>query len=131
MYDSFKRFGFLTELLVSFERCNSYTKVIQEKNHNSKENSYLEIYNHGNKTIKSFISKGKINFINYSAKYAFVPDGSVRARKTNDGYRYFAGGDIIEHTTDKDGNDHNSYVLRNCTMEVKEDVDNYGDKIRK
>ena len=69
MYDSFKRFGFLTELLVSFERCNSYTKVIQEKNHNSKENSYLEIYNHGNKTIKSFISKGKINFINYSAKY--------------------------------------------------------------
>ena len=69
MYDSFKRFGFLTELLISFERCDSYTKVIQEKNNNSKENNSLLIYNNGNKKIKSFISKGKITFINYSAKY--------------------------------------------------------------
>ena len=69
MYDSFKRFGFITELLISFERCDSYTKVIQEKNNNSKENNSLLIYKNGNKKIKSFISKGKITFINYSAKY--------------------------------------------------------------
>ena len=69
MYDTFKRFGFLTELLISFERCNSYTKIIQEKN-DSKENINVELYtNKTNKKVKSFISKGKINFINYSVKY--------------------------------------------------------------
>ena len=69
MYDTFKRFGFLTELLISFERCNSYTKIIQEKN-DSKENINVQLYtNKTNKKVKSFISKGKINFINYSVKY--------------------------------------------------------------
>ena len=32
MFDSFKRFSFLTELLISLERCDSYTKIVQEKN---------------------------------------------------------------------------------------------------
>jgi hypothetical protein len=29
--DSFKRFRFLTVLLISLERCDSYTKIAQEK----------------------------------------------------------------------------------------------------
>ena len=69
MYDTFKRFGFLTELLISFERCNSYTKVIQENTEKLKEIIPLQLSNNKNTKIKSFISKGKINFINYSVKY--------------------------------------------------------------
>ena len=70
MYDSFKRFSFLTELLISLERCNSYTKVLQEKYQKTDEDNSLQLYkNKRNKKIKSFISKGKINFFDYSVKY--------------------------------------------------------------
>ena len=31
MYDAFKRFSFLTELLISLERCDTFTKLPSEK----------------------------------------------------------------------------------------------------
>ena len=71
MYDAFKRFSFLTELLISLERCDTYTKVIQEKPRETDEdkNLYLIQNNESNTKFKSFISKGKINFENYSVRY--------------------------------------------------------------
>ena len=70
MYDSFKRFSFLTELLISLERCNSYTKVLQENYPKIEEDNSLQLYEDPkNRKIKSFISKGKINFIDYSVRY--------------------------------------------------------------
>ena len=70
MFDSFKRFSFLTELLISLERCDSYTKVLQEKYPKTEEDSKLKLLESENNTkVKSFISKGKINFINYSVRY--------------------------------------------------------------
>ena len=70
MFDSFKRFSFLTELLISLERCDSYTKVIQEQYPKTEKDNSLQIFtSQKNQKIKSFISKGKINFINYSVKY--------------------------------------------------------------
>ena len=71
MYDAFKRFSFLTELLISLERCDNYTKVIQEKDRETDEDNRLllrEKTEH-NPKIKSFISKGKINFKNFSVRY--------------------------------------------------------------
>ena len=71
MYDAFKRFSFLTELLISLERCDTYTKVIQEKPRETDEdkNLYSIQNNDSNTKFKSFISKGKINFKNYSVRY--------------------------------------------------------------
>ena len=70
MYDAFKRFSFLTELLISLERCDTYTRVIQEKSRTTYEDKNIKlISNSGNNKAKSFISKGKINFENYSVKY--------------------------------------------------------------
>ena len=71
MYDAFKRFSFLTELLISLERCDTYTKVIQEKPRETDEdkNLYLIKNNESNTKFKSFISKGKINFKNFSVRY--------------------------------------------------------------
>ena len=71
MYDAFKRFSFLTELLISLERCDTYTKVIQEKPRETDEdkNLYLIQNNEPNTKFKSFISKGKINFKNFSVRY--------------------------------------------------------------
>ena len=61
MFDSFKRFSFLTELLISLERCDSYTKVLQEKYPKTEEDNKLQIVNiEKNEKVKSFISKGKI-----------------------------------------------------------------------
>ena len=73
MYDAFKRFSFLTELLISLERCDNYTKVIQEKYRETEEDNKLLIslknIHKENQKYKSFISKGKIKFENYSARY--------------------------------------------------------------
>ena len=71
MYDAFKRFSFLTELLISLERCDTYTKVIQEKYRETDEDKKLFLIenNEQNSKVKSFILKGKINFKNYSVRY--------------------------------------------------------------
>ena len=68
MYDAFKRFSFLTELLISLERCDNYTKIKQEKLRETEEDNKL-INQEQNQNFKSFISKGKINFENYSVRY--------------------------------------------------------------
>ena len=82
MFDSFKRFSFLTELLISLERCDSYTKVIQEKYPKTEKDKSLEIYSsEKNPKIKSFILKGKINFNNYSVKYR--PDTPLILKNIN------------------------------------------------
>ena len=69
MFDSFKRFSFLTELLISLERCDSYTKIAQEKYPKTEFDNSLEISKKENNNCTSFIKYGKINFINYSVKY--------------------------------------------------------------
>ena len=70
MFDSFKRFSFLTELLISLERCDSYTKVLQENYPKTEEDNNLQLVKSDkNPKLKSFISKGKINFVNFSVKY--------------------------------------------------------------
>ena len=70
MFDFFKRFSFLTELLISLERCDSYTKVIQEKYPKTEEDNKLQlIESANNKKVKSFISKGHIKFENFSVQY--------------------------------------------------------------
>ena len=69
MFDSFKRFSFLTELLISLERCDSYTKIDQEKFPTTEFDNSLELVKKENNNCTSFIKKGKINFINYSVKY--------------------------------------------------------------
>jgi ABC-type multidrug transport system fused ATPase/permease subunit len=67
MFDSFKRFSFLTELLISLERCDSYTKIVQEKYQKTDFDKQLDLIKQ--KKNSSFIKKGKINFINYSVRY--------------------------------------------------------------
>ena len=70
MFDSFKRFSFLTELLISLERCDSYTKVLQENYPKTEEDKNLQLVESDkNPKLKSFISKGKIKFVNFSVKY--------------------------------------------------------------
>ena len=70
MFDSFKRFSFLTELLISLERCDTYTKIEQEKYPKTEFDNSLElIQQENNSNFTSFIKKGKINFINYSVRY--------------------------------------------------------------
>ena len=67
MFDTFKRFSFLTELLISLERCDSYTKIVQEKYQKTEFDNNLDLIKQNNNV--SFIKKGKINFINYSVRY--------------------------------------------------------------
>ena len=67
MFDSFKRFSFLTELLISLERCDSYTRILQEKYQKTEFDNNLDLVKQNNNV--SFIKKGKINFINYSVRY--------------------------------------------------------------
>jgi hypothetical protein len=43
MLDSFKRFRFLTELLISLESCDSYTKIAQEKFQETEFDSTLDL----------------------------------------------------------------------------------------
>ena len=71
MFDSFKRFSFLTELLISLERCDSYTKIVQEKFQKTEFDSTLDLVQKkdNNPHYTSFIKKGKINFVNYSVRY--------------------------------------------------------------
>ena len=84
MYDAFKRFSFLTELLISLERCDTYTKVIQEKYRETDEDKKLILYQNNENNfskIKSFISKGKISFKNYSVRYR--PDTPLALKNIN------------------------------------------------
>ena len=60
-------FCFMSEMeksMVSFERCDSYTKIIQEESLEEKKNK-----NYKDKTIINWPSEGKIKICNYSCKY--------------------------------------------------------------
>jgi ABC-type multidrug transport system fused ATPase/permease subunit len=50
--------------MVSFERCDSYTKIVQEESFEEKKNK-----NYKDKTIINWPSEGKIKTCNYSCKY--------------------------------------------------------------
>ena len=63
------RFSRLSKLLVSVERCDNYTKILQEKYPVLITDKHLKQYPSYNKNITTFISEGKINFNNYSVKY--------------------------------------------------------------
>ena len=83
-YDAFKRFSYITELLISFERCDTYTKVIQEKYRETIADKELILNSNkenNNLKIKTFISKGKIMFKNYSARYR--PDTPLALKNIN------------------------------------------------
>ena len=84
MYDAFKRFSFLTELLISLERCDTYTKVIQERYRETEKDKKVIVLNNNdehNTRIKSFISKGKISFKNFSVRYR--PDTPLILKNIN------------------------------------------------
>ena len=60
-------FCFMSEMeksMVSFERCDSYTKIVQEESLEEKKNK-----NYKDKTIINWPSEGKIKICNYSCKY--------------------------------------------------------------
>ena len=69
LFDFMQRFGRLSKILVSLERCDSYTKIIQEKYPVLDTDKNLKLYTSNECKISTFISQGKINFTNYSVKY--------------------------------------------------------------
>ena len=69
LFDIMGRFSRLSKVLISVERCDNYTKILQEKYPVLINDKYLKQYPTINKNITTFISSGKINFNNYSVKY--------------------------------------------------------------
>ena len=69
LFDFMQRFGRLSKILVSLERCDNYTKIIQEKYPVLDTDKNLKLYTSNECKISTFISQGKINFTNYSVKY--------------------------------------------------------------
>ena len=69
LFDFMQRFGRLSKILVSLERCDNYTKIIQEKYPVLDTDKNLKLYTSNGGKISTFISQGKINFTNYSVKY--------------------------------------------------------------
>ena len=69
LFDFMQRFGRLSKILVSLERCDNYTKIIQEKYPVLNTDKDLKLYPSYDGKISTFISQGKINFTNYSLKY--------------------------------------------------------------
>ena len=69
LFNFMGRFSRLSRMLISVERCDNFTKVVQEKypNLDSDENLPKCPIKNGKET--SFISEGKITFNDYSAKY--------------------------------------------------------------
>jgi ABC-type multidrug transport system fused ATPase/permease subunit len=64
------------------ERCDSYTKVLQEKYPTTEEDKHLQLYeSENNRKMKSFISNGKISFISYSVRYR--PDTPLILKNIN------------------------------------------------
>ena len=69
LFDFMQRFGRLSKILVSLERCDNYTKIIQEKYPILNTDKELKLYPSYDGKISTFISQGKIKFTNYSVKY--------------------------------------------------------------
>ena len=69
LFDFMGRFSRLSKALVSIERCDNYTKVLQEKYPTLISDKDLKQYPTNNKNVTTFIPYGKINFNNYSVRY--------------------------------------------------------------
>ena len=69
LFDIMQRFSRVSKVLVSVERCDNYTKVLQEKYPTLITDKRLKQYSTNNKNVTTFIPSGKITFNNYSVKY--------------------------------------------------------------
>ena len=69
LFDFMGRFSRLSKALVSIERCDNYTKVLQEKYPTLISDKDLKQYPTNNKDVTTFIPYGKISFNNYSVRY--------------------------------------------------------------
>ena len=69
LFDLMGRFSKLSKILVSVERCDNYTKILQEKYPKLESDKRLILYPTINKNISTFISNGKIKFDRYSVRY--------------------------------------------------------------
>ena len=69
LFNFMERFSRISRVLVSVERCIDYTKIIQEKYPVLDTDKNLKQYSTDNDQITTFISEGKIKFINFSVKY--------------------------------------------------------------
>ena len=76
MLNTFNNVSDMEKSMVSFERCNEYTKIIQEESQDEKkQKGYKE------KSIFNWPSKGRIQIINYSCKYR--PETEIVLKKLN------------------------------------------------
>jgi ABC-type multidrug transport system fused ATPase/permease subunit len=76
MLNTFNNVSDMEKSMVSFERCNEYTKIIQEETAEDKrQKSYKE------KSLFNWPSKGRIQIINYSCKYR--PETEIVLKKLN------------------------------------------------
>ena len=69
LFNFMGRFSRLSRMLISVERCDNFTKIVQEKYPNLDTDENLPKYPVKNGKETTFISEGKITFNNYSAKY--------------------------------------------------------------
>ena len=69
LFEFMGRFSKLSQSLVSIERCDNYTKVLQEKYPTLITDKNLKQYPTNNKNVTTFIPYGKINFNDYSVRY--------------------------------------------------------------
>ena len=76
MVNTFNNISDMEKSMVSFERCNEYTKIIQEETLEEKrQKSYKD------KSLFNWPSQGRIQFINYSCKYR--PETEIVLKKLN------------------------------------------------
>ena len=69
LFDFMERFSRVSKFLVSLERCDDYTKIAQEKYPILSSDKNLKQYPIDDGKMTTFISEGKIRFVNYSVKY--------------------------------------------------------------
>ena len=69
LFNFMGRFSRLSRMLISVERCDTFTKVVQEQYPNLDTDENLPKYPIKNGKETTFISEGKITFNDYSAKY--------------------------------------------------------------
>ena len=81
LFDFMQRFSRLSKIFVSLERCENYTKILQEKYPVLESDKNLKQYPTNNNKVKTFISEGKINFNNFSVKYR--PNTPLVLKKLN------------------------------------------------
>jgi ABC-type multidrug transport system fused ATPase/permease subunit len=76
MLSTFNNVSDMEKSMVSFERCNVYTKLIQEETPEDKRQKGYK-----DKTLFNWPSKGRIQIINYSCKYR--PETEIVLKKLN------------------------------------------------